>query len=178
MEDERTPAGRRDAASGAAPADGDAAVLRRYSSVPEMVTVVAYVEVRAILLGWAGVPQPDPADLCRRAITSALDERRGLWHPSTAAFGAHVRGLLRGRTAAVLFRAAGRLGPVPWHQPLAIGQIGDVAGLEVIFHHAAEASATHRERDPRVLALAVSLTDYVRAHVSRRLPNPPAQPAR
>lgn len=56
---------------------------------------------------------------------------------------------------------------VPWERPLAPGQHGDVPGLEVIFHLAAESAGTVRAAEPRTVSTAISLTDYVRERVQQ-----------
>jgi len=157
-------------AKAAAPAERQERIARRYANVPEMVAVVAYAEVRSIMLTWAGILRCEPEGLCRRAVQAAL-EGRGRRHSSAAAFGTHVRDIIRGMTAAALMRAGRRLGAPPW-DTLGEGQRGDVAGLEVVFHAAGEAGIQARARDQRVLAIAASLAAYVRELVTRQLQTP------
>ena len=152
-----------------ASAPSPAAVLRMYSNVPAMLRAVAYAEARALMLAWARATVPDPIDLCRQMAMRALEGKGGLWHPSADAFGCHVQTLVRGHTAAMLFRQARRLGPPPWDGPLGGGQLGSVAGIEIIFHHAGEQAGSVRAHDPRVLAAAVTLTDQMRQLVRRRV---------
>ena len=137
--------------------------VRTYSDARELLSTVAYAEVRAIMLAWAGLLREDPVALARRAIDAVL--RAGRRYPSARTFGEAVRGSLRSMTAAPLYRAARRLGAPPW-DTLGDGQLGDVAGLEFAFHLAADAAAIVRAKDPQVLAAAAARGDDVRTRLA------------
>ena len=137
--------------------------LRKYLDERELRAIVAYAEVRAIMLAWAGVLREDPIALARRAL-NVVFRARALRHLSASAFGDDVRAALRWMTAATLYRAGKRLGPPPW-DTLGDGQIGDVAGLEPVFHAAGCAASDVRANDPRIIVAAAALLDYVRVQV-------------
>lgn len=149
-------------------ADGaDAPSSQRYSSVEQMVRTLAYAELRAVMLSWARGPQRAAADLVRSAVDHAIADDKPLWHPDATAFGQHLRGLIRTETAGLLFRLARPSGSGSWDGALAPGQVGDVPGLEVIFHMAGESAGDVRATEPRSRSTAVLLTDYVRTRVAR-----------
>ena len=138
-----------------------------YTSVEEMLRTLAYAELRAVMVSWARGPVRAPDELVRAAVDHAVADNKPLWHPDATAFGQHLRGLIRTETAGVLFRLSRALGPSPWDRPLAPGQLGDVPGMEVIFHLAGEAAGEVRASEPRSLSTAVLLADYVRSRVAR-----------
>ena len=142
-------------------------IVRRYTDEAELRGVVAYAEVRAIMLAWAGLHPTDPEVLARLAIAAVI-RGRGQSRRSSDAFGSEVRATLRRMTAAALARAGKRLGPSPWNT-LGNGQLGDVDGLETVFHVAAEAALGARADDPAIMAAAKALAEYVRIAVTAAL---------
>lgn len=138
--------------------------LASFSDVEEIVRALAYAELRAIMLAWARVPVRHPSELVRAAIDRLVAEGS-----STIAFGQRLRDAIRTETASELMAAIAKTGPVPWHRPLAPGQLGEARGLEVVFHEAGELAGRVRGSDPRVLSTAVALTDYVRSRRRSRL---------
>lgn len=132
--------------------------LASFTDVEEMVRALAYAELRAIMLAWARVPVLHPSELVRVAIDRLVAEGS-----SAVAFGQRIREAIRAETSSALMAATARTGPVPWHRPLAPGQLGEAAGLEVVFHEAGELAGRVRGNEPRVLSTAVALTDYVRS---------------
>ncbi|MBE7448951.1 MAG: hypothetical protein HS111_08655 [Kofleriaceae bacterium] len=147
--------------------------LAPYSDVTQLVRALAYAELRAVMLAWAGADRDGvrrtPVELVRTAIERALPANKPPWHPDAPSFGASLRGLIRTETAGALFRLAREATSTSWERPLAAGQLGDVPGLEVVFHHAGELAGDVRGNDPRSLAAAVLLTDQARDRASRLL---------
>ncbi|MCL4225595.1 MAG: hypothetical protein KJZ91_14130 [Myxococcales bacterium] len=142
----------------------DIDALASFTDVEEIVRALAYAELRAIMLAWARVPVRHPSELVRVAIDRVVAEGA-----CARGFGQRLRDAIRAETASALMEAIGRAGPVPWHRPLAPGQLGEAAGLEVIFDEAGELAGRVRGNDPRVLSTAVALTDYVRSRRRARL---------
>ena len=137
--------------------------LAAFRDVEAILRTLAYAELRAVMLAWARVPTRHPSELVRGAIDRAVAE----WSASPVSvctFGETLRAVIRSETARAFHEAVRRAGPVPWERALAPGQIGDAAGIEIIFHEAGDVAARVRANDPRMLSTAVALTDYVRAH--------------
>lgn len=125
--------------------------------VGDAVAIVAYAELRAVLLGWAGCAGWDPASRAWSATRKALIETVG---PSVAVRACQV---LRTESSGLLEGAARRAGPWPFDYRIGRGQIGTLAGLEATFHDAAAFAAVHRDSDPRVLSVAIAIADLMRA---------------
>jgi hypothetical protein len=138
--------------------------LASFTDVQEIVRSLAYAELRAIMLAWARVPVRHPSELVRAAIDRVVADGS-----STRAFGQRIREAIRTETSRALMAAIAKTGPVPWHRPLAPGQLGEAAGLEVVFHQAGELAGRVRGEDSRVLSTAVALTDYVRSRHRARV---------
>lgn len=124
------------------------------------VSTVAYAEVRAIMLGWAGVRDWNPALRARAAISRAIDTGK------VATLITDARQTLRDETGTLLTAASRGAPPWPYSHTIGPGQVGNTAGLESIFHLAGMLAGECRNNDPRVLALAVNLTDYVQYRTS------------
>jgi len=124
--------------------------------VDETLAIVAYAEVRAIRLAWAGIRTWSPAIRARAAVAAAI--RGG----GTSDLVARAQKLLRAESTALLDTQIGRCGPWPYDHALGGGQLGSVVGLEELFHDAARQAAVHRRDDRRLLSLAVGLADFVR----------------
>jgi hypothetical protein len=124
--------------------------------VEQMLSIVAYAEVRAVLLAWAGTRSWNPALRARSAVASVLAEEGATALP--------VRAMerLRHESQALLAPALRRQAPWPFDQAIGAGQIGTTDGLEQIFHAAGKVAAAYRGNDVRCLSLAVSLAELVR----------------
>jgi hypothetical protein len=132
--------------------------------VEDVLAIVAYAEMRAVMLGWAGIPARDPRELARAAAIGAINEARsGTGDGSTLA--ARAIEQIRAETATALAQAGAKLGPFPWDRIIGRGQIGSLEGMERVFHDAGELASRHRAHDVRALAAAVSLTDALHARV-------------
>ncbi len=138
----------------------------------EIVRALAYAELRAILLAWARVPVRHPAEMVRSALDVLAAEvtATGMCEATVVEVGQRLRDQIRVETARAYQAAVAKVGPVPWRQSLAPGQLGDADGLEAIFHEAGELAGRVRGDDARTLSAAVALTDYLRAR--RRTPLP------
>jgi hypothetical protein len=137
-------------------------VLREYRAVDEMVRVLAYAEMRSVMLAWARVPIRQPVALVRWAVDRAMPMGAAPWLGGESSFAAHCRQTIQQETSA-LFRAIARTrGPHPWQLPVAPGQVGDIDGLDAIFHAGAVAAGDVRIGDPRLTSLAYMLVDFVR----------------
>lgn len=123
--------------------------------VAQAVQILAYAEARAIMLGWAGVRSWDPVLQTRAVVASVVRGPRG-------DLVGRAQEALRAETRAVLDAALRRDGAWPFDRHLGPGQLGSTAGVEAIFHDAGRRAAAHRDGDPRLLALAVRLTDFLR----------------
>lgn len=137
--------------------------LASFTDVEQLVRALAYAELRAVMLAWARVPVRHPTELVRGAIDAIVSEVETPGCELPDGFGQRIRDAIRAETASALMEAIVKAGPMPWHRPLALGQLGDAAGLETVFHEAGELAGRVRGNDPRVLSAAVSLTDYVRS---------------
>ena len=132
--------------------------------VEHVLAIIAYSEMRAVMLAWAGIPAREPRELARAAAIGVVDDvRSGSRVGSTLV--TRVLDKVRAETGAALAQAKAKLGPFPWDRVIGRGQIGSLEGLERIFHDAGELAARHRAHDVRALAAAVSLTDTLHARV-------------
>lgn len=139
-------------------------LLVPYSSLDHMSAVVAYAEARSIMLAWAtSAPGRDALDLARRAVDHALAPTKGLWHPSADVFAHHVQKHIRSFTASQLFRIARKAGDSSWAAQLAPGQVGDVPGVELMFHEMGDRGTAARRHDSRVRHAAQALADHARS---------------
>lgn len=135
----------------------------RMRLVEQMLAVVAYAELRAIFLVWAGIRTWDPAIRARGCVARALAD--GVAEDIVE----QAQGLLRDESRALLGPAIVRMAPWPYPQVLGHGQIGSTDGLEATFHAAGKLAAVHRGNDPRVMSLALSLADFVRGYEAVRV---------
>lgn len=145
--------------------------LASFTDIEGIVRALAYAELRAIMLAWARVPVRHPSELVRVAIDRVVADSA-----SAVGFCERIRDAIRSETASALMEAIARTGPIPWHRPLAPGQLGEADGLEIVFHEAGDLAGHVRGNDRRVLSTAVALTDYVRsrrrAHLARGTTTP------
>jgi hypothetical protein len=137
--------------------------MASFTDVEDILRTLAYAELRAVMLAWARVPSRHPSELVRGAIDQRLAEASTTAAFSSGSFGEMLRETIRSETAVAFVEAARKAGPVPWQRTLAPGQLGEASGLEIIFHEAGEAAARIRANDPRMLSVAVGLTEYIRA---------------
>jgi hypothetical protein len=135
--------------------------------VEQTLAIVAYAEMRAIFLAWAGVRGWDPAPRVWCAVRQVLAEGGEL-----VSIQARAQSVLRDESRMALESARRRAGPWPFDRTVAYGQIGSLDGLEESFHDAAMRASSHRADDPRLLALAVSLADFARQWPPRTKPCP------
>lgn len=135
-----------------------------FAVLGEIVRALAYAELRAIMLAWARVPVPHPAQLVRGAVDQIVSMANtvGTHDLTVAEIGRRLRDAIRAETASAFRAAIAKAGPVPWRRSLAAGQLGEADGLEVVFHEAGELAGQVRADDPRTLSTAVTLTDYLR----------------
>lgn len=129
-----------------------------------MLSVVAYAEIRAIWLAWAGTRSWNPAMRARAAVARALAE--GV---AAVELADRAQQILRGESHDVLLSANRRTPPWPFDQTIGCGQIGTTDGLEQIVHAAGKIAGAYRGNDVRCLALAVSLSDFVRSYDQRAM---------
>ncbi len=133
--------------------------------VEQALAVVAYAEMRAIMLGWAQAGAWDPELRAWAAVHQAIEEGLNRDHVFPRA-----SVVLRDDSRAVLDGVFRRAGPWPYDRKAGRGQIGSLEGLEKIFHDAGVRGATFRAEDSRLLSLAVQLADYVHRRSTRRGP--------
>lgn len=134
--------------------------------IEQTLALLAYAELRAILLAWAGVRTWDPA-MRSRCIVARLLAEGGVGDLT-----ARAQAALRAESQALLVPAILRAAPWPFDKIIGHGQIGSTDGLELIFHAAGRCAAAYRGNDPRLLSLAVSLADFVRSFDPRPPPPP------
>lgn len=130
--------------------------------VGDAVAIVAYAELRAIMLGWAGCSGWDPITRAWAATRNAVKA------PSRAGVVAVAQRLLRDDTRLLLDSAIRRAGPWPFDRTVGPGQIGALVGIEAIFHDAACSAIAHRADDRRVLSTAIGLADLIHSVRSRQ----------
>lgn len=137
-------------------------VLPSFTDVEQIVRVLAYAELRAIMLAWARVPVRHPAELVRGAIDATVAEV-GAGAAAAAGFGQRLCNAIRGETERTFRAAIAKAGPPPWCRAIGPGQLGEPDGLEAVFHTAGLLAGDVRGDDARTLSIAVALTDYVRS---------------
>lgn len=141
------------------------AVLARLD-VDALVGLLAYAEALAVPLAGLGVQFGAPADVVEVAIDETITGRVA-WTPHLASVEGHVRAIIRSRASAALLEEAQQRGRTrqPWAARLAAQQVGDLRGLELVFHYGAEMAVAFRRHDPAVRMLAADLA----AGLQRRL---------
>jgi hypothetical protein len=141
------------------------AVLARLDE-EALVGLLAYAEALAVPLAGLGVHLGAPGDVVEVAIDETITGRVA-WTPHLASVEGHVRALIRSRASAALLEEAQQRGRTrqPWAARLADVQIGDLRGLELVFHYGAEMAVAFRRHDPAVRMLAADLA----AGLQRRL---------
>lgn len=122
--------------------------------VGDALKILAYAEVRAIMLAWAGRPAWSPQDRARSTVLAVLAEGCGDKELVTV-----TQARLREESQMLL---AHRHEPWPYDGRLGHGQLGNAEGIEKVFHLGAAEAWVYREKDPRMLSLAVSLAEIVR----------------
>ena len=127
----------------------------------QAVAVVAYAEVRAILLSWAGA-RWDPITRAWAAVRDVL----AYGGDAAADLVPRAQAVLRTDSRAMLEPIIARRASWPFRRTLAPGQIGSTDGVEQIFHRAAADAWVVRRDDPGTLVAAISLSDLIWKHVT------------
>ena len=130
----------------------------------QAVAVVAYAEVRAVLLTWAGASW-DPIVRARAAVRDVLAFGGD---GGSAELVTRAQAAMRVDSRAMLEPIIARRGTWPFRRTLAPGQVGSSDGIEEIFHHAAIAAWRVRRDDPRTLLSAIGIADLIWDHISAR----------
>jgi len=137
----------------------------------QAVAVVAYAEVRALLLTLAGA-RWDPISRARSAVLDVLEYGGD---SGAAELVTRAQSALRTDSRAMLEPIADRRGAWPFRRTVAPGQIGSVHGLEQIFHRAATHAWHVRRDDGATLLAAIDLSDLIWNHLAARNADPPAE---
>jgi len=137
------------------------------SAVDRALAIVAYAEVRAIMLAWAGAHGWEPTTHAWTALRRVLHD--GV-PPGSLQLVEQAQALLRDESRAALGPAIRRAGPWPYDRTIAPGQIGSLDGIEATFHEAAKVAAHHRASEPPLLSVTLRLADF--AHRYRERPAP------
>ncbi len=148
-------------------------------SLPEVARLLAYCEGFALTIGSLGVPTVGPSDtsssrpphssVVRNALRLVI-EGRARWEPERTSLEAHLRTVLRAAmedavTREATVRGAGA-GVAPALVRLSTAQLGDLDGVLKLAHRSGELNGVVRSNDRAVLAIAVELTDSVRARLA------------
>lgn len=126
--------------------------------VETLVGLIAYAEALAVPLAGLGVHLGEPGALVEVAIDETIAGRVART-PLMASVEAHLRALIRSRANAALLAEAQQRGATraPWQARLSVLQVGDLRGLEQVFHYGAELAVTFRRHDPAVRMAAEDL---------------------
>lgn len=119
----------------------------------QAITILAYAEMRAILLGAAGNDRWNPALRARAAVAAAISSG------ATANLVDRSLTTLRQETADLL----GTARRYTSSEYIIRGQLGGIAGIEAVFHVAGKAAGPHRATDGRMAQIATSLSDFIGA---------------
>ncbi len=120
----------------------------------QVLHLLAYAEVRGLLVTLAQGSPWNP--IWETSLAARRTREEGLL-PGTESFGARVRDILRASSCAALEPAQWRGGPWPYDRPLVRGQVGGPTGIEELFDEAGRIAAWHRDRDMRLLSIAIQL---------------------
>lgn len=152
------------------------AVLARLD-VETLVGLIAYAEALAVPLAGLGVQLGEPGVLVEVAIDETI-AGRAAWTPLMASVEAHLRAIIRSRANAALVAEAQQRGATraPWQARLSVLQVGDLRGLEQVFHYGAEMAVAFRRHDPAVRQVAEDLAVGLRQRLgyAEREQRPPA----
>lgn len=148
---------------------GLARMALRQSALPEVYSLLAYVEGYALVIGSLGV-RLAPTIVARQAVKAVLDGRRP-WQPSARTFSAHLRVVAREEMAERLDIEARSRAFVTGDDAigamrLAVAQVGDLTGVEAFAHSAAELMPYVRIGDPALIDASVALADELRRRLA------------
>ncbi len=141
----------------------------RQAALPEVYSLLAYIEGYALVIGSLGV-RLVPTVVARQAVKAVIDGRRP-WQPSARTFSAHLRVVAREEMAERLDIEARSRAFVTGDDAigsmrLAVAQVGDLTGVEAFAHSAAELMPYVRVGDPALIDASVKLADELRRRLS------------
>lgn len=146
----------------------DRAALMLCCGLEQMVDLIAYAEVRALVAGGLGVRVEPPEVLARAALEVTLQREppiRGVpWSPSPDTFVEQLRAHVRATTARAMLERARERGVGALLSP---AQVGSLDGIEVLSHLAGEQAGPIRENDGSTVSKAIDLADFARARLLR-----------
>ena len=140
----------------------DVVMERPRTLLEQAMAVVAYAEIRAILLAWAGA-RWDPVSRTRAAVRNLLE-----YGGDTVAseLVPRVQAALRTDSRAMLESLAAGRGAWPFRRTVAPGQIGSLDGIEQAFHQAAADAWRLRRDDAGTLLAAIGISDLIWNHLA------------
>jgi hypothetical protein len=127
----------------------------------QAVAVVAYAEVRAILLSWAGA-RWDPIARAWAAVRDVVQYGGAVATDLVP----RAQAVLRADSRAMLEPIIASRGVWPFRRAIAPGQIGSVDGVEQIFHRAAADAWQSRRDDAGTLVAAIGIADFIWNHLA------------
>ena len=145
----------------------------RQSALPEVYSLLAYIEGYALVIGSLGV-RLVPTVVARQAVKAVIDGRLP-WQPSARTFSAHLRVVAREEMADRLGIEARSRALMPGDDAigsmrLAVAQVGDLTGVEAFAHSAAELMPYVRIGDRALMDASVALADEVRRRLAKIAP--------
>lgn len=147
---------------------GDRAALVLCCGLEQMVDLIAYAEVRALVTAGLGARIEPPEVLARAALEITLQREppiRGVpWSPSPNTFVDQLRAHVRSLTSRAMFERARERGVGALLSP---AQVGSLDGIEVLSHFAGEQAGSIRENDGSTISKAIELADFARARLYR-----------
>ena len=163
----------------------------RQAGLPEMYRFLAYVEGYALVIGSLGV-RLAPLTIARQAMTAVIYDRVP-WQPSESTFPDHLRAIAHEEMAARFGIEARARVLVPSEHAIdslrmSSAQIGNLEGIAVFAHRAAELMAFVRVGDRAMMDATIGLTEDLRRRLQQIAPAvddlgparavvmPPAQP--
>jgi hypothetical protein len=120
----------------------------------QVLQLLAYAELRAILVAWAQGSPWNPIDETWLALRRTLED--GLT-PGSPPFATRAAELLRDSSQQALEPAMRRGGPWPYNYTIGRGQVGCFAGIESVFDEAGRIAVWHHDGDLRLLRVAIQL---------------------
>jgi hypothetical protein len=152
---------------------GLARMALRQSALPEVYSLLAYIEGYALVIGSLGV-RLVPTVIARQAVKAVIDGRRP-WQPSARTFAAQLRVVAREEMAERLDIEARSRALMPGDDAigsmrLAVAQVGDLTGVEAFAHSAAELMPYMRIGDPALIDASVKLADELRRRLATIAP--------
>ncbi|MBE7524658.1 MAG: hypothetical protein HS109_20145 [Burkholderiales bacterium] len=145
---------------------GDRAALVLCCGLPQMVDLIAYAEIRAVVAAGLGARVEPPEVLARSALEITLMREppiRGVpWSPSPDTFVDQLRAHVRALTSRALLERARERGIGALLSP---AQVGSLDGIEMLSHIAGEQAGSIRENDGSTVSKAIELADFARARL-------------